>query len=151
MIWKAIVIAKGLGQMETFKLGDIVDIPVHNIYGVKVIGIMPQNSDYNFGIIFVTYDMETYGLARLFMIDYGIINIWRERVAKFPACVCVDNLESYIGKVGCGFIADFVVRQMNPGKGQIPYPRICAKCGQFDEYAAPSDKHNNEVRCYKCY
>lgn len=33
----------------------------------------------------------------------------------------------------------------------IPCSRICAKCGQFDKYAAPSNKHNGEVRCYKCF
>jgi len=31
---------------------------------------------------------------------------------------------------------------------RAPSPRICAKCGQFDEYAAPSSKHNGEMRCY---
>lgn len=28
---------------------------------------------------------------------------------------------------------------------------VCYKCKQFDGYAAPSTKHNNNVVCYRCF
>lgn len=62
----------------------------------------------------------------------------------------IDNVERFIGQIWNYYpINGLVKREVKAQESKHPYVRICAKCGQFDEYAAPSDKHNGEVRCYK--
>ena len=60
--------------------------------------------------------------------------------------ICKNDIHSYIGRACLIVLKDYCApaKQTNPSQG-----RICTKCGQFDEYAAPSPKHNNEVRCYR--
>jgi hypothetical protein len=81
-------------------------------------------------------------------INQAFINAWN----KMSGVKLIDNVEAFIGKTWNYYpMISLVKREAKAQESNNKYVRLCSKCGQFDEYAAPSEKHDNKVMCYRCY
>ena len=72
------------------------------------------------------------------------VDVWTAN----PAVRCVKDLADYIGKKWIYYPLR-LLEKIGGVKKEIKVKNVCTKCGQFDEYASPDPKNNNEVRCYK--
>ena len=122
-----------------FAIGDIIAVSGGGEY--EVIGTLYNHNKWEDGVAvvetktdkhfeFFTNDLSYFEKAG-FVVD----------AAKFMSCM---NKPS-----GIIYSCDFELLTKKASIiGARTYPRLCAKCGQFDEFAASSHKHNGEVRCY---
>lgn len=139
-----------------FQIGDIVDIPSEGIYAAEVVGIFP---DWGYGpAIMIACDKTNINHGTFKLLSQNYIDTFIEpHIQKAINSAYVGDFSPYIGRHG-GVAAEAIVvlaTKQNPIIVAKPIEhscsRICAKCGQFDEYAAPSAKHNNQVMCYRCF
>lgn len=122
--------------MEEIKLGDKVSCKLCNIQSALVVAIK---------------DFEYYALAHFDLrAQCSIKALSKEDISHWRDCSnkLFYDVDSFLGCCISWAHRRDIKLISSEAALRAPSPRICAKCGQFDEYAAPSAKHNGEMRCY---